>query len=273
VTPPEAGGPKPEALEFERAALVRTAFELEWLTLAWMVVEAAVAIGAGLAARSLLLLAFGVDSIIELASAGLLLWRLSVELRHGRALSEAAERAAGRIGGILLFALAVYVVAGAAYSLWQRQGAEFSAAGLALTVAAIPIMYFLARRKLRIADEIGSRALRADAVESVTCGWLSLVVVAGLGAQLAFGAWWIDAVASLAIVYFLVKEGREAWAGDACGDRRSARTLDSAQACCPMAGPRRRPAPTFLGAVLMPVTTAADDTDRREPARTHLTSR
>ncbi len=217
VTPPEAGGPKPEALEFERGALIRTAFELEWLTVAWMVIEAAVAIGAGIAARSLLLLAFGIDSVIELASAGLLLWRLSVELRHGRAVSETAERTASRIGGALLFALAAYVVAGAAFSLWRRQGAEFSLAGLALTVAAIPIMYVLARRKLRVAGQLGSRALRADAVESITCGWLSLVVVIGLAAEFAIGAWWIDSVASLAIVYFLIKEGREAWEGDACG--------------------------------------------------------
>jgi divalent metal cation (Fe/Co/Zn/Cd) transporter len=215
---PEARSPKPGALEPERGALIRTAFRLEWLTLAWMVVEAAVAIGAGIAARSLLLLAFGFDSVIELTSAGVLLWRLSVELRHGRAFSEKAERVAGRIGGVLLFALALYVVAGAAFSLWQRQGAEFSAAGLALTVAAIPIMYFLARRKIDIAGRLGSHALRADAVESVTCGWLSLVVVVGLCAQLAVGAWWIDAVASLAIVYFLIKEGREAWRGECCCD-------------------------------------------------------
>jgi divalent metal cation (Fe/Co/Zn/Cd) transporter len=201
-----------------RDALIRQAFRLEWLTLAWMVVEAAVAIGAAIAAHSLLLMAFGIDSVIELASAGLLLWRLSVELRHGRAFSERAERTAGRIGGALLFALTAYVVAGAAFSLWQRQGAEFSTPGLALTLAAIPIMYFLARRKLVIADLLGSRAMRADAVESVACGWLSLVVVVGLSAELAFGAWWIDAVASLAIVYFLVKEGREAWEGDTCGD-------------------------------------------------------
>lgn len=216
MTQPTARSPKPEALERERGALVRAAFRLEWLTLAWMVVEAAVAIGAGLAARSLLLLAFGIDSVIELVSAGVLLWRLSVELRRGREFSEAAERAASRVGGVLLYALAAYVVVAAAFSLWQRRGAEFSVPGLALTLAAIPIMYFLARRKIAIADRLGSRALRADAVESIACGWLSLVVVLGLLAELAFGAWWTDAVASLAIVYFLVKEGREAWEGDEC---------------------------------------------------------
>jgi divalent metal cation (Fe/Co/Zn/Cd) transporter len=78
-------------------------------------------------------------------------------------------------------------------------------------------MYLLAKRKIAVAAKIGSRALRADAMESITCGWLSFVVVAGLLAQLALGAWWIDSITSLAIVYFLVKEGREAWAVEECG--------------------------------------------------------
>jgi divalent metal cation (Fe/Co/Zn/Cd) transporter len=218
TTPPESHGPRPEGLAPGRRDLVRAAFTLEWLTLGWMLVEAAVALGAGIAASSLLLLAFGADSLIELASAGVLIWRLSVELRHGQSFSESAERTADRIGGALLLALAAYVVAAAGLSLWQRRGAEFSLPGLAVTVAAIPIMYVLARRKLRLAEGLHSHALRADAVESVTCGWLSLVVVLGLGAELVFSAWWIDAVASLAIVYFLVKEGREAWKGECCCD-------------------------------------------------------
>jgi divalent metal cation (Fe/Co/Zn/Cd) transporter len=80
----------------------------------------------------------------------------------------------------------------------------------------MPVMWVLSRRKLRIADALGSRALRTDAAESITCGWLSLVVVIGLLAQFALGAWWVDSVASLAIVWLLVKEGREAWEGDDC---------------------------------------------------------
>jgi divalent metal cation (Fe/Co/Zn/Cd) transporter len=80
----------------------------------------------------------------------------------------------------------------------------------------MPVMWVLSRRKLRIADALGSRALRTDAVESITCGWLSFVVVIGLLAQLALGAWWVDSIASLAIVWLLVKEGREAWQGDDC---------------------------------------------------------
>jgi divalent metal cation (Fe/Co/Zn/Cd) transporter len=198
--------------------LVRQAFRLEWLTIGWMAIEGAVAVVSGVAAHSLSLLAFGVDSIIELISAGVLLWRLTVELRRGEAFSEAAERAASRIGGALLFALAAYVVLEAGWTLWQREGQEFSLPGLIVAVIALPTMYVLARVKLRLAEQLGSRALRADAVESAACFYLSGAVVIGLVAQWLFGAWWIDAVTSLAIVYFLVREGREAWQGDDCCD-------------------------------------------------------
>jgi divalent metal cation (Fe/Co/Zn/Cd) transporter len=202
----------------DRAALIQEAFRVEYLTIAWMVIEAAVAIGSAVEANSLTLLAFGIDSLIELASAGVLVWRLTVELRHGQTVAENAERRAARIGGALLFALAAYVVGGAGWKLWMQEGAEFSLPGLIVTVLAMPIMYFLSRRKLHLAEALGSRALRADAVESITCGWLSLVVVAALLAQLVIGVWWVDAAASLGIVWFLVREGREAWAGEQCCD-------------------------------------------------------
>ena len=205
-------------LSAAREASIRRAFRLEYLTLAWMTVEAAVGIGAGIAAGSLALIAFGADSLIELASAGVLVWRLTVELRHGQHFAESAERLAARIGGALLATLALYVVASAGFKLWLGRGAEFSAVGLALTVVAIPLMYWLARHKLRLAEALGSRALRTDAVESITCGWLAFVVVGALIAQALIGAWWIDPVASLAIVWFLVREAREAWTGEACCD-------------------------------------------------------
>jgi divalent metal cation (Fe/Co/Zn/Cd) transporter len=202
----------------DRAALIRQAFRLEYITLGWMTIEAAVAIGSGVAAGSLTLMAFGIDSLIELASAAVLVWRLTVELRHGQAFAETAEKTASRIGGALLFALAAYVVAIAAWKLWMRQGAEFSLPGLLISVLAVPVMYFLSRRKLQVADALGSRALRADAIESITCGWLAFVVIGALVAQLLTGAWWVDAVASLGIVWFVIREGREAWEGEECCD-------------------------------------------------------
>ncbi len=200
----------------ERTALIQSAFRLEWLTVAWMVVEALVAIGSGVIAGSLTLTAFGLDSVIELASAGVLIWRLTHELRHGEEFSRRTEHIAGRIGGALLFLLAAYIVLGAAWSLWAHHGGEFSVTGLIVAAAAMPIMYVLARRKLDVARQIGSRAMRADAIESLTCGWLSLVVVVGLVANLLLAAWWIDAVTSLGIVWFVVKEAREAWSDEDC---------------------------------------------------------
>ncbi len=211
-----SGRADPGRTDVARQNLVRQAFRLEWITIGWMTIEAAVAIGSGLAANSLTLVAFGIDSVIELVSAGVLVWRLSVELRHGQSFSEDAERTASRIGGALLFALAAYVVASAGWGLWTREGQTFSWPGLGVTAAAIPIMYLLARRKLALAEALASRALRADAVESITCGWLSFVAVLGLLAQLVLGAWWIDGATSLAIVWLLVKEGREAWKAEDC---------------------------------------------------------
>jgi divalent metal cation (Fe/Co/Zn/Cd) transporter len=176
-----------------------------------MLVEAVVALASGVAARSISLIAFGLDSLIELASACVLIWRLDVELRRGWSVAEMAERTVSRIGGALLFGLAAYIVAAAGWRLWTHQAPEFSRPGLLVSVAAIPIMWLLSRRKLRLAEALGSRALRADAVESITCGWLSFVVLIGLLAQLAFAAPWVDSVTSLVIVGLLIKEGREAW--------------------------------------------------------------
>jgi len=137
-------GPRPHPPGTERVLLVRKAFRLECFTVAWLAV---VAISSGVAARSVALVAWGMDSVIELGSAGMLIWRLDVELRRGRSVAERAERIASRIGGALLFGLAAYVVLMAGWSLWTRRGAEFSWPGLVVAVAAIPVMWLLSRRK------------------------------------------------------------------------------------------------------------------------------
>jgi len=196
-----------------RQGLIKRAIWLERITVAWMLLEAGVAIASGLIADSITLIAFGADSVIELLSACLLLWRLRVELRQGEEFSEATERIAARIGATLLIALALYVMATAAWSFWSQQGQEFSALGLVLAVIAIPMMYALAKSKRRVADAIGSAALRADAAEATACLYLSGVVVLGLLAQWAVGAWWIDGVSALALTPFLLREAREAWEG------------------------------------------------------------
>jgi divalent metal cation (Fe/Co/Zn/Cd) transporter len=199
-----------------RDQLIRRAFLLEWFTIAWMTIEAVVAVAAALAAGSIALMAFGLDSGIELASAGVLIWRLSVELRKGDAFPQSIETRASKAAGALLLGLAGFVVAAAAWALWQRHTAEFSIPGSLVSLIAIPLMYGLARSKLRIAKELGSAALRADAIEALTCGYLSAIVIVALIAQLIFRLWWLDGVASLVIVLLLVKEGLAAWRGDEC---------------------------------------------------------
>src|ERR1019366_7397072 len=128
----------PSSAARDRISLIRDAFRLEWLTIGWMSIEAVVALTSGVAAGSLVLTAFGLDSVIELISAGVLMWRLSVELRQGQAFSEDAERLASRIGGVLLFVLAAYVVLAAGWHLWTPHGGEVSFPGLILTGLGIP---------------------------------------------------------------------------------------------------------------------------------------
>lgn len=198
----------------DRSALIRHAFRLEYLTIGWMVIEACVSLWSSAGANSVSLRAFGIDSLIEIVSACVLIWRLTVELRHGQAFAEQAERRASRIAGGLLFGLAAYVVVASVLKLTTHAGEAFSLPGLIVTILAMPIMYLLARRKIAVAEALGSRAMRADAMESVTCGYLSLVVVVGLTVQALTGAWWVDAVTSLGIVWFLIQEGREAWTGE-----------------------------------------------------------
>ena len=176
----------------ERTAAIRRAFWLARLSVGWMLIGATVAVGAGIASGSVTLTAFGLDSMIELLSSGVVIWRLTVELRQGRHLAEEIERIAGRLAGGLLFVLAAYIIASAAWSLWSQRGETFSGLGLTVALLAMPIMLYLSRQKLAVAEKLGSRTLRADAAESVAYGWLSLVVVVGLVADLFLDAWWVD---------------------------------------------------------------------------------
>ena len=208
--------PAGKAASDERSLWIKRGLLLEWLTIAWMLIEAAVGVFSGVRAHSVTVLAFGIDSIIELCSACVLLWRLDLELRRAREFPESAESLARKIAGALLSALAIYVILMAVWSLVSRAEQAFSLSGLSIALIAIPMMYWLSRSKLRVSAALGSRALRADAVEAIACGWLSFVVVIGLVSQLLLRAWWVDGVTSLVIVYFLIREGREAWTGDCC---------------------------------------------------------
>jgi divalent metal cation (Fe/Co/Zn/Cd) transporter len=206
--------------ETSRPARIQLALRLEAISIAWMVLEAAASVAAGVLAKSLLLIAFGIDSGIELLSAGVLYWRLLREARAkpgDEAAVEALERQTSRLAAYLLFALAVYVLLQAGYGLWHRGAAETSWLGIGVAVVAALGMPVLARAKLRVAAEIGSRALRADAMETITCGYLSWVLLAGLVANALLHWWWLDSAAALVLIPLLIREAREAMTGECCG--------------------------------------------------------
>src|SRR5260370_22213200 len=181
----------------------------------WVVVEALGAVVAAWSPRSLLLLAFGIDSGIELISTVVLLWRLRQEAfaQLNQSEGEKMERRAARIAGWLLYMLAIYVTLQAAYSLWERNAANTSFLGMGIAVVAALGMPFLAKTKLRVADQIESHALQSDAMETLTCGYLAWALLTGLVVNALTHWWWIDSVASLAIVPLLLREAKEAFSG------------------------------------------------------------
>lgn len=199
---------------------LRRAVLLTYITIGWMTIEAAVAVVAGIVARSLLLVAFGIDSAIELASAVVVFRRFRIELHEDfagdLADAKAIERKSARIAGYLLFLLSAYVLVQAGIGLVTRHAAETSLVGVAVAIIAALGMPLLAKAKLHVADNLNSRALRADATETLTCGYLAWVLLVGFAFNSLTHWWWIDSVASLAIVPLLIREGFEAIAGQHC---------------------------------------------------------
>lgn len=197
---------------------VRSGVRVEVVSFAWMLVEAAVGIGAGVAAHSVLLTAFGLDSVIELVTGGVLLWRLRAEaVGRPMAAVERAERVSAWVVGVGLALLCAYVVAFAAWGLISRAASDASPLGIALAVAALGIMPVLARRKRAIADRIGSAALRGDAACSVTCAYMAATLLVGLALHALLGWEWAEGVAAFALLLWLVREAREALEGARAG--------------------------------------------------------
>jgi divalent metal cation (Fe/Co/Zn/Cd) transporter len=190
---------------------VAIGIRLEVVTIGWMLAEAVLAIAAGIAARSVLLTAFGLDSVIELISGGTLLWRLSLERRESAKQSvELIERRATQISAVLLVLLCLYVVTVGLIGLVTRLEPEASVLGLAVSAAAVLVMPILAWRK-RVANRVlGSSALRADIAETITCAYMAAATLVGVGLNLVAGLWWAEYVAALALLFFIVREAREA---------------------------------------------------------------
>lgn len=194
--------------------LVRRAKTLSLLSIGWMTVEAVVAIVAALVAGSVALLGFGLGSLIELASAGTILW-LYTGSRSG---SGAAERRAQQIIAICFATLALYVAFDAISTLAGGSHPDTSWPGVAVAAGAIVFMPLLARAKGRVAAQLGSAATAGDAAQSWLCAISAAAVLFSILANAALGWWWLDPIAGLGIAALAVHEGREAWAGEVCGD-------------------------------------------------------
>jgi len=191
--------------------LHRRALRLEWLTTLWNVAEAVIAIGSGAVAGSTALVAFGVDSLIEVSSALVVLWRLfaagpEADLEE----AERVDRRAHFLVGITFFILAAYVAVDASLALVNRVPPESSRVGIVLAAASLVAMPTLAYAKQRTGRQMGSKALEADARETWLCAYLSASLLIGLGLNARFGWWWADPLAGLAMVPFILWQGRSA---------------------------------------------------------------
>ena len=196
-----------------RAGNVRRGRLLEYFTLAWNLLEAAIAIFSGIIAGSISLVGFGIDSVIECLSGGVLLWRLR-EGEHG----DSRERLALKLVGVSFFALAAYIAFEAIKSLVAYEPPNVSYVGIGIAALSLVVMPLLARAKRKVAASIHSHALEADARQSDLCTYLSAILLGGLILNAVFGWWWADPVAGLIMITIIAKEGVDALRGKNCGD-------------------------------------------------------
>lgn len=193
--------------------LARRAKWLSWASLAYMALEGAVAVLAGIAAGSIALIGFGIDSAIEGVASVVIVWRFS----GGRTLSHKAEDRAQKLVAVQFFILAPYVAVEATRSLVDGSHAEESVVGIVLAASSLVIMPLLGTAKQRIGSRIGSSATASEGKQNLLCAYLAAALLAGLLGNAVFGAWWLDPIVALLIAYVALQEGREAWRGDACG--------------------------------------------------------
>lgn len=180
------------------------------ITIAYNLIEAVVAIAAGSVASSAALIGFGLDSTIEVLSAGAVAWQFT------RRDPERWEKPTLRVIAVAFFALAAYVTATSVAALVTAERPEHSTIGIVLTAVSVAVMPFLSFAERRAGRELGSATAVADSKQTLICTYLSAAVLIGLVANSLLGWWWADAVAGLVIAAFAVREGIEAWKGDAC---------------------------------------------------------
>jgi divalent metal cation (Fe/Co/Zn/Cd) transporter len=195
----------------DRTSLVARARRLEYLTIAWNSFEAAVALASGLMAGSVALVGFGLDSVIETASAAAVLWRF-----RGRQAGERRERAARRLVGMCFLLLAAYVTVESLRALWMREQPRRSLPGILIAIAAAIAMPLLGRAKRKVAVQLQSGALHSDSRQADFCAYLSAILLVGLLLHWWLGWWWADPVAALVMVPIIAREGVQGLRGNSC---------------------------------------------------------
>lgn len=192
------------------SSTIQRGTRLEYLTIGWNSLEASIAIGAGVLAGSISLVGFGFDSLIEVSSGVIILWRLFS--------GEHREAVALKLVGASFIALAAYIALDAAKSLWFHEAPRESYTGIGLAILSLIVMPILASAKRKIAASLKSDAMHADSRQTDICAYLSAILLVGLGLNALLGWWWADPVAALAMVPIVAKEGIEAVRGETCCD-------------------------------------------------------
>ena len=214
----EHSGMTNQRMDNDRVRLLRRALRLEWMTVGWNAVEGVVAVVAALAASSVALLGFGIDSFVETVSGAVILWRIGAERQATDAARiDRVEDMARRGVALSLWLLALYVAADATTALVSGDRPSASAVGVALLVASLAVMKWLANSKRAVARALHSHAMEADAAQTDFCWKLSAVALVGLVANAVLGWWWADPLAALGLAALIANEARRTWKlGTAC---------------------------------------------------------
>ncbi len=212
VRTPATPIPRPVLGDPEWRRLSRLARNLAWVTLAWLGIEATVAVGAAAVSGSTALLGFGLDSGIEALASIIVIWRFT----GSRLLGERSERRAQQLVALSFYLLAPYISIEAVRSLATSERPATSIIGIVLTAITAVLEPPLGIAKRRIGTQLGSRTTAGEGTQNLLCSYLALAVLVGLLANTLLGAWWVDSTVALGIAAWAVAEGRRAWAGESC---------------------------------------------------------
>ena len=211
VTTPARSAPPMTRARYEQ--LARKIKLLSWLSLVWMTIEGAVALGAGSVAGSIALVGFGLDSVIEGVASVVIIWRFT----GSRTFSKAAEQRSQTLVAWQFFLLAPYVAFESLRGLFTGERPDVSRLGIALAISSVVLMPMLAIAKQRLAEQVGSAATRGEGRQNMLCAYLAAALLAGLLGNALVGAWWLDPTVGLLIAFVAVREGRDALRGEGCG--------------------------------------------------------